>query len=107
MAGGYLISDTESGKLYVGSATGEGGIWQRWSGYLVTGHGRNKEPVVLMKKLISGFRFTVLEIANTHASEKDVMVRESHLNKVLLTREFGFNANLFYVVRVRSKRLPK
>lgn len=97
VAGVYLISDTESGKLYVGSATGEGGIWQRWSGYSVTGHGGNKELVALMKEFgsesITGFRFTVLEIADTHASEKDVLARETHWKKVLLSREFGFNAN--------------
>jgi len=29
VAGVYLISDTLTGKLYVGSATGEGGIWGR------------------------------------------------------------------------------
>ena len=33
VAGVYLISDTTSGKLYVGSAYGEEGIWQRWSDY--------------------------------------------------------------------------
>lgn len=36
----YLISDTETGKLYVGSAYGEEGIWGRWSNYVATnGHG--------------------------------------------------------------------
>ena len=30
VAGVYLITDTRTGKLYVGSATGEGGIWARW-----------------------------------------------------------------------------
>ena len=33
VSGVYLITDTKTGKLYVGSATGEGGIWQRWSEY--------------------------------------------------------------------------
>ena len=28
VAGVYLISDTKTGKLYVGSASGEGGIWR-------------------------------------------------------------------------------
>lgn len=97
VAGIYLISDTESGKLYVGSATGEGGIWQRWSGYSATGHGGNKELVALMDEFgsesISGFRFAVLEIADTHASKDDVLARESHWKRVLLTRDFGFNAN--------------
>jgi hypothetical protein len=43
VAGVYLISDSVTGRLYVGSATGEGGIWQRWVQYSLTGHGGNKE----------------------------------------------------------------
>ena len=42
---------------------------------------------------ISGFRFAVLEIADTHANKDDVLARESHWKRVLLTRSFGFNAN--------------
>ncbi|MEC4091887.1 GIY-YIG nuclease family protein [Pseudoalteromonas rubra] len=30
VSGVYLISDTRTGKLYVGSASGGEGIWQRW-----------------------------------------------------------------------------
>jgi len=48
-AGVYVISDTESGKLYVGSAIGEGGLWQRWSQYAATGHGGNKELRELLR----------------------------------------------------------
>lgn len=43
VAGVYLISDSASGKLYVGSACGEGGIWQRWCQYVASGHGGNVE----------------------------------------------------------------
>lgn len=37
VSGVYLITDTKTGKLYVGSATGEGGIWQRWCDYAYSG----------------------------------------------------------------------
>jgi hypothetical protein len=37
VAGVYLISDTLSEKLYVGSASGEGRIWQCWSCYAADG----------------------------------------------------------------------
>jgi hypothetical protein len=47
VAGVYLISDTLTGKLYVGSATGEGGIWGRWCQY-VDGHGHN----IQLKRLV-------------------------------------------------------
>ena len=36
----YLITDTASGKLYVGSATSENGmLLARWSDYIDSGHG--------------------------------------------------------------------
>ena len=96
VAGVYLISDDLTGRLYVGSATGEGGIWSRWCQY-VDGHGNNVE----LKKLVGTegrdrakhYRFSVLEIADTHASGEEVLRRESHWKAVLLTRKHGWNAN--------------
>jgi hypothetical protein len=96
VAGVYLISDTQTGKLYVGSATGEGGIWGRWCQY-VDGHGNNVE----LRKLVGAegieraqaYRFSVLEIADTHAGPDEVLDRESHWKRVLLTRIHGWNAN--------------
>lgn len=96
-AGVYVITDTATGKLYVGSATGEGGIWARWSQYAVNGHGGNKD----LKKLLKAegadyarhFQYAVLEIADTHTSADDVLARESHWKRVLASREHGYNAN--------------
>lgn len=31
----YLITDTKTGLLYIGSAYGEDGIWGRWSEYVM------------------------------------------------------------------------
>ena len=39
----YLITDTNSGKQYVGSAYGANMIWGRWQDYVLTGHGGNEE----------------------------------------------------------------
>ncbi|MGF6348134.1 GIY-YIG nuclease family protein [Variovorax sp. W2I14] len=96
VAGVYLISDHLEGKLYVGSATGAGGIWARWCEYL-NGHGEN----VRLRKLIKEggaaraehFHFSVLEIADTHTSGADVLLREGHWKEVLLTRLHGHNGN--------------
>ncbi|MEO5607364.1 MAG: GIY-YIG nuclease family protein [Polaromonas sp.] len=95
-AGVYLISDEHDGKLYVGSATGEGGIWARWCEYL-NGHGEN----VNLRKLIkdagltraSSFHFSILEIADTHTSKADILTREAHWKDVLLSRLHGLNGN--------------
>ena len=97
VSGVYLISDTKTGKLYVGSASGEGGIWQRWLSYAATGHGGNVE----LKQLLVGegisrsslFRFSVLEIADLHESRESILRRESHWKSVLLSREHGLNSN--------------
>ena len=65
----YLISDISTGKLYVGSAYGEEGIWGRWAEYVKTnGHGGNKT----LKELISNdpkhaqnFQFSILMITTS------------------------------------------
>jgi hypothetical protein len=92
-----LITDTKTGKLYVGSATGEGGIWSRWSDYSKNGHGGNKELIKILKdegaEYSDNFQYSVLEIADTHSSKDDVLERESYWKNVLCSRDFGYNAN--------------
>src|SRR5258706_8415050 len=41
--GVYLITDTTTGRHYVGKASGNSGIWQRWCSYAENGHGGDKE----------------------------------------------------------------
>jgi GIY-YIG catalytic domain len=93
VAGVYLISDKQTEKLYVGSASGEGGIWQRWHAYAENGHGGNVE----LRKLLSegsnraeSFIFSILEIADIHDSRESILKRESHWKAVLLS---ALNAN--------------
>lgn len=97
VAGVYLIADKSSGKLYVGSATGEGGIWQRWAEYATNLHGNNRQLIELKKQFgdvhFENFYFSILEIADTYSSENEILVRESHWKNVLLTRQFGYNDN--------------
>lgn len=95
VSGVYLITDTTDGKLYVGSAGGEEGIWGRWCQYL-DGHGGNLE----LRKLIGergfeyahSFRFSILETADTSASPGELLEREAHWKVVLQSRLFGHNA---------------
>ena len=95
--GVYLIVDAKTGRMYVGSATGNKGIWQRWCGYIETGHGGNKELKALLKKrgphYVRNFRFTVLEIADFHATDHDILEREQHWKNALLSRAHGHNLN--------------
>lgn len=97
VAGVYLISDTLSGKLYIGSASGEGGIWQRWVDYANDGHGGNVELRKILGESdinrVKSFQYSVLEIADIHASHDDIIKRESHWKNILMTRKYGLNAN--------------
>jgi len=97
VSGIYVISDRKSGKLYIGSATGRGGIWSRWQAYATTGHGGNRDLKKLLKlhgaDYAQHFQFGVIEIADTHASENDIIARESYWKELLLTRVHGHNAN--------------
>lgn len=94
----YLISDATTGKLYVGKADGVDGIWGRWRTYSATTHGHN---VALKKefgiepspKRWNAVRFSILEIADLQATQKDIDHRESHWKHVLMTRQHGFNLN--------------
>jgi hypothetical protein len=97
VAGVYLITDRSDGRLYVGSATGNDGLWSRWSAYSKNGHGGNKELRELLREKgtehASGFQYSILEIADTHASDQDVIYREVHWKNVLDSRLHGLNGN--------------
>jgi len=97
VAGIYLVADTTDGKLYVGSAYGGNGIWQRWVAYAKNGHGGNKELRQLLRKKkidhAENFQFSLLEVCDLNASSDYVIQRETHWKNVLKSREFGLNIN--------------
>lgn len=93
----YLITDTETGKLYVGKADGEAGIWGRWSMYSATGHGHNK-ALVQELGLRAGdrqrdLRFSLLEIADLQSAPGEIGRREEHWKSILMSRKTGLNRN--------------
>mgnify|MGYP001248208840 CR=1 FL=1 len=95
----YLITDTLTGKRYVGSAYGEGGIWSRWLEYVSTGHGGNSEMLALvttpdLNYCRSNFRFALLEHRSFRMDDKTIIAREGFWKQLLLTRgEQGLNRN--------------
>lgn len=97
VSGIYIITDTKTGKKYIGSACGEQGLWQRWASYAKTGHGGNKDLKALLKTKKTGyfqnFQFSVLEITDLNANNDYIFSREKHWKKVLMSREFGYNKN--------------
>lgn len=99
VAGVYLISDRTKGEeqLYVGSATGTGGLWDRWVTYSKNGHGDNTRINDLHKRrgeaFAENFRFSVLEIADKHTGKDEMKLKEIHWKRRLLTRDSGLNGN--------------
>ena len=97
VSGVYLIMDSETGKGYVGSAYGEGGIWRRWCHYADKGHGDNAELIALLEEkgtsYAEHFQYAVLEIADPLDTKEQVLARENHWKEVFMSRKFGYNSN--------------
>ena len=95
----YLITDKNTGKLYVGSATSDNGmLLQRWTAYVKNGHGGNKELMALVEKLgfeyiKSYFQYSILENYNQKVEDKVILERESWWKETLQSRKWGYNAN--------------
>lgn len=92
----YLITDEQTGRQYVGSAYGSGGLCQRWSEYVGTGHGGNVELIQVVNKAPgreNEFRFTLLEALPDSTALAAVIARESHWKVALGSRTHGLNRN--------------
>jgi hypothetical protein len=91
----YLITDTHTGKLYVGSAYGENGmLLQRWKNYVNSGHGGNVELKGLSFDYIKQyFQYSILENYNSRVDKHIILERESWWKDTLKSREFGYNSN--------------
>lgn len=81
VAGVYLSGDRAAGEhqLYVGSATGTGGMWQRCT-YAHNGHAENIRLRDLHNRrgenVAENFKFSSLEIADKHAGKDEMMHKE-------------------------------
>lgn len=95
----YLISDTKTGKRYVGSAYGDQGIWSRWCSYVASGHGGNVELRALVSDPTldycrTNFRFALLENRSSRTPDEVVLYREAFWKRILVTRGAqGLNRN--------------
>lgn len=96
VGGIYLIVNSLTGEQYVGSATGIGGIWQRWCEYAKNGHGNNLRLRDLCEKgqgCPAAFKFSILETFSRSLSLDEARKMESFFKIKLGTRAFGLNAN--------------
>lgn len=96
VSGVYVLLDQRTGKQYVGSAYGAGGIWARWKSYVKSPSGRN----VLLKTLLENsptrykqFQFSILRVLEPSATKDEVIGQEVFTKKKLGSRAFGLNSN--------------
>ncbi|WP_426225121.1 GIY-YIG nuclease family protein [Pseudarthrobacter sp. DSP2-3-2b1] len=92
----YLISDTKTGKLYVGKADGTERFLGRWSEYARNGHGGN----VALRELAGTdasharhYQFSILRVFAPSAIGAQVDAAEAHFKRALLSRQTGHNRN--------------
>lgn len=96
VGGIYLIVDGVSGQQYVGSATGNGGLWQRWCEYAKTGHGGNLRLRTLCQNgdvYPKALSFSILETFSRSLALSEAVSLEGFFKKKLGSRAFGLNAN--------------
>mgnify|MGYP002860028122 CR=1 FL=1 len=98
ISGIYCLTDTKTGKLYIGSAYGEGGVWKRWGDYFHSKDGNNKKLIELRKQkseeyFKENFTFSLLETFDKQYDKDKIIEREQHWKKCFSTIQNGYNAN--------------
>lgn len=92
----YVITDTENGKLYIGSSYGNDGLLGRWTEYAKTKHGGNKKLEELMKKnpqQYKKFQYSILQLLPKNITSEMAVDAENKWKEKLCTREHGYNDN--------------
>jgi hypothetical protein len=90
VSGVYLLIHPETGKQYVGIAHGAGGFWQRWEGYVASGHGGNRR---MMDLPAANYHVSILEIASSTATLQSLQDAEVRWKTKIMSRKFGLNGN--------------
>lgn len=98
ISGVYCLTDKTNGCMYIGSATGAGGVAQRWGNYLDSKHGGNKKLIELYNKegdkyFEENFTFTLLEYYSLSYERDKIIEREQYWKKCFDTIKHGYNDN--------------
>ncbi len=98
VTGIYCLTDTKTGKLYIGSATGEEGVAQRWGNYLDSKHGGNKKLIALYNEkgheyFEEYFTYTLIEYFGLSYDPERILEREQYWKKCFDTIKNGYNDN--------------
>lgn len=102
--GVYVITDTEAGKNYIGSATGEKGFYGRWCDYVNGVNHPDTYPNEAFKEIIKDrtkgpnyikehFQYSILEHFDMGVDKDFILEREGYWKRVLNTKNKGYNCN--------------
>jgi len=86
----YLLTCPRTKECYVGAAYGKDGFWGRWQDYIHNQHGGN---VRLKSRDKSDYQVSILEVAGSTHSVKDILAMEELWKQKLQSRELGLNSN--------------
>lgn len=92
----YLITDTSTGRHYVGKADGGERILGRWTAYARDGHGGNlalRELKGADAEHSRHFQWSILRVFGPSTPTAEVDAAEAHYKRALMTRQFGLNRN--------------
>jgi hypothetical protein len=95
VSGIYVILDKETGKQYIGSAYGTGGIWGRWKSYAKSPSGGNQlllERLEQKPNAFKDFQFSILRVLESGATRDEVIAQEVWAKRKLGSRAFGLNS---------------
>ncbi len=96
--GVYCLTDTNTGKCYIGSASSENGILQRWNDYVTNCDGSNQALIELHKEkgdkyFEDNFYYSLLEVFSRNTEKQKVLDRETYWKEIFQTKENGYNRN--------------
>lgn len=93
----YVIDDSKSQSIYIGSTYNREGIWGRWSEYAHTGHGGNVELEKLIEKdsqyAEKYFKWSILEILPIDVTQDEAVKRHEQRFKEMLPSVCKLNLN--------------
>lgn len=98
VTGIYCLTDTKTGKLYIGSATGVEGVAQRWGNYLSSKHGGNAKLLKLYNQkgdeyFEKYFNYSLIEYFGLSYDPQKIKEREQYWKRCFSTIADGYNDN--------------
>jgi len=95
VSGVYLVTDTCTGKHFVGSANGGDTIWHKWVSFAINGHADIKALRQLLSREVgdyqANFQFSILEICDLNTNKAYIESREAYWKKALCSISHGHN----------------